>query len=158
MKLSEIKAELNEHPEKLIQFVLPTGTRIPVHAHVTEVARVEKRFVDCGGTFRTVAHCGLQVWLADDTEHRISAKKLLKALTKASPLLEGEDMDVEVECETPFVSQFPVVSTTVEENLLMVRLGLKHTACLAPDVCLPPVPRVGIDFKPLPSFQKTKCC
>ena len=39
MKLSEFKRLLAEHPGTNIHFVLPTGTKIPLHAHVTDVAR-----------------------------------------------------------------------------------------------------------------------
>ncbi len=41
MKLSEFKKILTQHSEKHIRFVLPTGGKIPAHAHVTEVARDE---------------------------------------------------------------------------------------------------------------------
>jgi hypothetical protein len=30
-----------------VRFMLPDGGLIPAHAHVTEVGRVDKRFIDC---------------------------------------------------------------------------------------------------------------
>src|SRR4051812_20779768 len=53
-------------PEHALTFVLPDGDRIPAHAHITEVGRIDKRFIDCGGTIRSLANCTLQAWVAED--------------------------------------------------------------------------------------------
>lgn len=159
MQLSEFKRILGAHQEKGIQFLLPTGTKIPVHAHVTDVARIEKRFIDCGGTFRTEITCRMQTWFADDTEHRVGVNTLLKVLDKAAPFLETEEMDVEIEHEAPFISQFPIDSVEPNGEVLMVSLGIKHTTCLAQDVCIPPNRQKSpLSFKSLPNFSVSKCC
>ena len=155
MKLSEFKKLLADNSGKNIRFVLPTGSKIPPHAHVTEVARIDKRFIDCGGTFRTESICRLQTWFADDTEHRLSAGKLLAILKKSASFLETEDIDVDVEHEAPFISQFPISMVESEGDALLVRLDTKHTACLAEDRCQPQKP---ISFKPISSLQSSKCC
>ncbi len=49
MILSELKKLLAENTYRNIRFVLPTGSKIPPHAHVTEGARMDKRIIDCGG-------------------------------------------------------------------------------------------------------------
>lgn len=159
MKLTELKNLLAQHPEKNIRFILPTGTKIPIHAHITEVARIEKRFIDCGGTFRTETLCRLQTWFADDTDHRATTRMLLKILDKSAPFLETDDMDVDVEYEVPFVSQFPISEVIAESDAVVLRLGSKHTACLAEDRCLPPaMKKQPLEFKGIPSLQPTKCC
>src|SRR5690242_5191161 len=122
MKLSELREVLRENGEKNLRFILPTGTSIPLHAHVTDVARIDKKFIDCGGTIRTEAFCRLQTWFADDTEHRIGAGMLLKVLGKAESFLGAEDLEVDVEYEAPFVSQFPIESVEVDDELLILRL------------------------------------
>ena len=159
MKLNEFKRLLAEHSEKNIHFVLPTGTKVPPHAHVTDVARIDKRFIDCGGTVRTESLCRLQTWFADDTDHRVGAQMLLKVLGKAAPFLETEDLDVDVEYEAPFISQFPISSVVAESGILVIHLGIRHTACLAQDKCLPPTAKVesGL-FRAIPSLQPAKCC
>ena len=156
MKLSEFKKVLSQHSGKNIRFVLPSGTDIPLHAHVTEVARIDKQFIDCGGTFRTELNCRLQTWVADDMQHRLSAGKLLAILEKSASFMETENLDVDVEHEAPVISQFPVSTLEPEGGALVVYLETRHTACLAPDKCLPP-PQ-PISFKPIPSFQPAKCC
>lgn len=159
MKISELKKTLAQHPEKNLRFILPTGSKIPIQAHITEVARIEKRFIDCGGTFRTETLCRLQTWFADDTDHRATARMLLKILDKSASFLETEDMDVDVEAETPFVSQFPISEVVAEGDAVTIRLGSKHTACLAEDRCLPPTQnKKPIEFKGIPSLQPSKCC
>ena len=50
MKLSEFKSHLNQM--ETVQFVLPNGSLIPPHFHITEVGQIEKRFIDCGGVLR----------------------------------------------------------------------------------------------------------
>ena len=155
MKLSELKKVLGENGDKEIRFVLPIGSKIPPHAHVTEVARIEKRFVDCGGTFRTESVCRLQVWFQNDTDHRLSAGKLLSILDKANSFLGKDDLEVDVEYEAPFISQFPIESLDVAGDSLNFQLGIKRTACLAEDKCLPPK---RVSFEPIPSFKTTKCC
>ncbi len=158
MLLSELKQTLAQHFDRNIRFVLPTGSKVPPHAHVTEVARMDKRFIDCGGTFRTEVSCRLQTWFADDTDHRLTAAKLLGILEKSAPFLESESLEVEVEHEAPFVSQFPISSVAPEAEVLVVRLGIKHTACLAEDKCLPPKRNRPALFKTLPTLQSGKCC
>lgn len=158
MRLSEFKKILREFPEQNIRFVLPTGGKIPPHAHVTEVARIDKKFIDCGGTLRTETTCRLQSWFQDDTDHRLTASKLLTILEKAATFLETDDLEVEVEYEAPFIAQFPVEQAGAESENLIVKLGIKHTACLAEDKCLPPDLKKWSVLTPLPDFVKGKCC
>ena len=159
MTLAELKNTLAKHPKHTLRFILPTGTKVPPHSHVTEVARVDKKFVDCGGTLRTESICRLQTWFADDTAHRLDAGTLLKILGKGEQILETDTLDVEVEHEAPFISHFPIASAEAEDGALFLRLGIKHTACLAEDRCgvAPAVPQ-SIVFKPLPVLNKTSCC
>jgi hypothetical protein len=149
MILSELKKLLAENTYRNIRFVLPTGSKVPPHAHVTEVARMDKKFIDCGGTFRTETLCRLQTWFADDTDHRLTAGKLLAILDKSASFLEADDLEVDVEHEAPFVSQFPIS---------IVELGIKHTACLAEDKCLPPNLNKSSILTRLPDFKQNKCC
>lgn len=158
MILSEFKKRLSENSNRNIRFVLPTGGKVPPHAHVTEVARMDKQFIDCGGKFRTETVCRLQTWFADDTDHRLAAGKLLAILDKSASFLETEDLEVDVEHEAPFISQFPISSVTVSGDSLMVELGIRRTACLAEDKCLPPALNKTSILTPLPNFKPGKCC
>src|ERR1043165_2211491 len=59
MKLTELKNVLSQHSQLNIGFRMPDERLLPAHAHVTEVARIDKRFVDCGGTFRIEYELGV---------------------------------------------------------------------------------------------------
>ena len=143
MKISELKRALANHTESVVRFALPNGASVPAHAHVTEVARIDKHFVDCGGTVREESMCRLQTWVADDREHRLNAGKLLKILEKAKPLLKSDDLGLDVEHEVGFISQFPVESVSTSGSEIMLQLGTRHTACLAMDQCCPPGATAG---------------
>ena len=137
MTVSALKLVLAASPELPLTVLWPDGDPIEAHFHVTEVGRVQKDFVDCGGTVRRMVTCLLQTWVGDDVEHRITAGKLLKAFDHAEPVLASEDLPVELEYEACNVIQFTVTAVEREAERLVVRLGGKHTDCLAKDVCLP---------------------
>jgi hypothetical protein len=52
--------------------------------------------------------CRLQTWFADDVDHRLTAGKLLKILDKAKSFLASDELDVDVEHEVGYISQFPL--------------------------------------------------
>jgi len=137
MQLSTLRAALEENPTKNIAFVLPDGKAVPVHAHITEAGITEKRFLDCGGKFRRTSFASLQIWVADDIDHRLPAGKLASILEKASELLDFGDLEIQIECQEGSIGLFSVVSRSVEDDLLVFTLENKQTACLAPAVCLP---------------------
>lgn len=158
MQLSKLKKSLSENLNRNIRFILPTGGKIPPHAHVTEVARIDKKFIDCGGTQRTETVCRLQTWFQDDTDHRLTAGKLLAILEKSAPFLETDNLAVDVEYEAPFIAQFPLEKVEADGDDLTVHLGIKHTACLAEDLCLPPNLSKPNQFKILPKAKPKKGC
>ena len=137
MTISALKAALSAAPALPLTVVWTDGEAIEPHFHVTEVGRVQKDFVDCGGTVRRLVTCLLQTWVGDDTDHRITAGKLLKAFEFAAPVLGNEDLPVELEYETCNVVQLTVASVRQEADRLVLQLGHKHTDCLAKELCLP---------------------
>lgn len=135
MKLSELKAVLRAHPMVHSRFLLPNGEQIPAHFHITEVGRVAKKFVDCGGTFREGETCVLQTYVADDFEHRLQAGRFADILDLGRPILPGDDLDVEVEWDCCVVSQYPIASGRAIDDRLEFQLAAKHTDCLAKQKC-----------------------
>jgi hypothetical protein len=137
MNIAEFKKHLRTHPTATLRFQLPDGGLIPAHAHITEVARVDKTFVDCGGTVRKLSTCVLQTWVADDVDHRFAPAKLADVMDKAAGILGGDDLPVEIEHEDFLISQFPISSVHAEQGALVFGLTSKHTDCLAREECLP---------------------
>lgn len=162
MKIAELKKELSQHPQANVRFILPNGESVAAHAHVTEVARIDKRFIDCGGTLRNDSVCRLQTWLSDDVDHRLTAGKLAKILEKAAPVLQSDELEVDVEHETGFITQFPLDSVEGSPEETILRLTERHTVCLALDKCKPP-PASLSDLNPQKfNFRETQpssgCC
>lgn len=137
MNLTELKTQLRAHPELNVALALPDGSLVPAHFHVTEVGHIAKKFVDCGGTFRSSETCVLQTHFGSprDDGHRLTAGKLAKILDLAGSILLSGELPVEVEYEDGVVSQFPLRGAGLVGDTLTLQLGLKHTDCLAKAKC-----------------------
>ena len=158
MNLAEFRSYLLAAPDAVVRVRLPDGSLVPAHAHVTEVARVDKRFVDCGGTAREERACRLQVWVADDIAHRLTAGKLARILDLAAPILGDGVLAVDIEYEAPVITQFPVASATTSTDGIVFGLETRRTACLAEDRCIPNLApaAAGIRFvNRVPAASKT---
>ena len=137
MRLSEFKAALDQNPDKNLTILLPGGGNVPAHFHITEVGRTEKRFVDCGGKSRHLAFASLQVWVADDVDHRLPASKLSTIIEKAGDILGTDDPELQIECQEGTIGLFSVTDAAATGHSLVFALGNKQTACLAVEVCVP---------------------
>ncbi|MEO6993491.1 MAG: DUF6428 family protein [Lacunisphaera sp.] len=146
LTVSTLRGALAQAVDLPITVIWPDGEPIEAHFHVTEIGRVQRDFVDCGGTVRQVVTCLLQTWVGDDLEHRITGGSLLKAFLHVDPILRGEDLPVELEYESCNVVQLKVLSAVLEAGHLVIRLGNKHTGCLAKELCLPSA-RSGVAAK-----------
>jgi hypothetical protein len=144
MRKSEFLSFLLANPDTTIRFQLPDHQLSPAHAHVTEVARIDKHFIDCGGTVRKESMCRLQTWVADDVDHRLSAKKLAGIIEKGATIIGDEDLEMDVEHDVGFVTQFPVLGMQRSGDETIIELGGRHTACLAPEKCCPPEPTTSV--------------
>lgn len=153
MKLSELKLLLNEHSVRFFRIRLPDGASVPVSFHVTEVGRMHKTFIDCGGTLRESTTCQLQIWVGEDYEHRIETGKMAGILNKAKSILPDDSVPVEIEYEDRVISQYTITGHEVLDDAVVLVLANKHTECLAMELCgLPAIDRLpGIG-------EKTPCC
>ena len=132
MKLSEVKIAL----EKLgkITFKIENGSVVPPHFHITEVGKITRHFIDCGGTQRNETKLNFQLWEADDYDHRLSPKKLLSIIKMAEDTLGLNDLEVEVEYQAETIGRFGL---NFDQNTFV--LINTQTDCLAPDMCGIPV-------------------
>lgn len=135
MTISELKEVLKEGEDKSMRLLLPNGVEIPSHFHVTEVGYVRREFVDCGGTVRVEGKCLLQIWVANDVDHRVSTGKLRAILEHGRPVLPTEALPIEIEYDSGAVSHYPLESCEVGEKLVTLQFKNRQTDCLAKDVC-----------------------
>ena len=150
MKLSDFKKQLDNIAQ--INFVQPYGNFIPRHFHITEAGLTTKHFIDCGGTVRTEKTVNLQVWTANDFEHRLAPPKLKNIIALAEPLFGNDDLEVEIEYQTETISRFGV-DFDGHQFLLIA----KQTNCLAKDHCGIPAEQLNVN---LSNLQKnaSSCC
>jgi len=135
MTVQEFCRALDSNPGATMHWMLPDNSFVPSHYHITEVGRVQKDFVDCGGTVRSTRACLLQIWVANDVDHRLETTKLASIMRIAGSLLQSDDLPMEVEYEQGVISQYPIGGLEVTPSGLLFYLGTKHTACLAPEKC-----------------------
>ena len=151
MKLSTFFKNLDSVAENYgIAFKTPDQKFIPLHFHVTEAATVFKKFKDCGGNSREDTFASIQLWVANDYEHRIKAGKLRSIILNS--LLDNEqDIELVVEFESDTVGVYNIESVETCANTLIFQLGKRRTDCLAPDKC-------GIASESVKCCGSTGCC
>jgi len=128
MKLSAIKTQLEGLPQ--VNFLLPNGSQVPAHFHVTEVGQVSKKYIDCGGTLREESKVTFQLWEDGDVDHRLAASKLLNIIDLAERLLSIPDLEVEVEYQGDTIGRYGL-----DFNGTDFLLTATQTDCLAKDKC-----------------------
>ena len=128
MKLSAIKTQLEGLPQ--VNFILPDGSQVQAHFHVTEVGQVSKKYIDCGGTLREESKVTFQLWEDGDVDHRLAASKLLNIIGLAERLLSIPDLEVEVEYQGNTIGRYGL-----DFNGTDFLLTATQTDCLAKDKC-----------------------
>ncbi len=142
MKLSEFKQALTKVDQ--VSFLLPNGKQIPLHAHITEVGEVNKRFIDCGGTLREEKHIAMQLWYSVDVWHRLKGEKVISIIKIAEDRLGITDQEIVVEYQGETIESYGL-----EFNGSQFQLTQTQTACLATDQC-------GITIKGIKNTIKEK--
>ncbi|WP_111684070.1 DUF6428 family protein [Winogradskyella tangerina] len=148
MKLSEIKEKLKSL--ETIAFQLPNGNLVPRHFHVTEVGKVTKDFIDCGGTVRHEEVVNFQLWEANDYDHRLHPEKLIKIIALSEEVLNIEDLEIEVEYQGDTIGKYNLDFDG--SNFLLTS---KQTDCLAKDNCGIPKEKPRVKLSDL---QKISAC
>ncbi|MEM7656693.1 MAG: DUF6428 family protein [Bacteroidota bacterium] len=135
MKLSTLKALLPKQDSLTIS--LPDGQAVPPHFHLTEMGLTTKHFVDCGGNIRQEQKVNLQLFLAEDYQHRLAPSSLLKIIEKTEHVLDLGDLEIEVEYQQGTISKFGLAYQDGQ-----FQLTNQSTACLANEACGLPTPKV----------------
>lgn len=148
MKLSEVKNKLNQL--ETISFQLPNGTLVPNHFHVTEVGKITKHFIDCGGTVRKEEVVNFQLWNANDYDHRLHPKKLVSIIELSEKVLNIEDLEIEVEYQADTIGKFGLDFDGT--NFLLTTM---KTDCLAKDSCGVPAEKPKLQ---LADISEEPCC
>ena len=148
MKLSEIKKILKNLDK--IGFQLPNGTFVSSHFHVTEVGKVTKDFIDCGGKVRNETVINFQLWEQNDYDHRLHPEKLINIIALSEKMFMFEDLEIEVE----YQGEETIGKYNLDFDGVNFLLTSKVTACLAIDACGISVEKTKVD---IPEVQSSSC-
>jgi hypothetical protein len=122
-----------------ITFMCPDRKPIPYHMHITEVAKVEKDFYDCGGIRRKKSYATIQVWVGNDVEHRLSSQKLINILENLSECDRDLELFVEYDFTTVGLYRIDEIIIPMQQNMsnydIIIQLARTTTDCLAPEKC-----------------------
>src|SRR5690606_6203939 len=153
MKLSDVKNTLKQL--QTIAFELPNGELVPNHFRSTEVGKISKNFIDCGGMVRREEVVNFQLWDANDYDHRLHPEKLVKIIELSEKVLNiDENWEVEVEYQGQSIEKYGLGFDG--KNFL---LTTKQTACLAQDNCGIPAQKPKVRLSEIPSCMPgSGCC
>ena len=148
MKLSEIKKILKSIDS--IGFQLPNGTLVSSHFHVTEVGKVTKDFIDCGGKVRNETVINFQLWEQNDYDHRLHPEKLSNIIELSEKMFSFEDLEIEVE----YQGEETIGKYNLDFDGINFLLTSKVTACLALEACGISVEKTKVNI----SEVQSSCC
>lgn len=163
MNLSELKNFLATAEQILV--LQANGEPVPSHFHVTEVGLVTKHFLDCGGKERRESVVNLQLWEANDYDHRLEPEKMLEILEQTERKLNIPNLPIEVEYQGATIGKYALeVGTARVDNQVtlgaagitvakVLQLVPKQTDCLAKPECGLP----KVDLKNLVATDAA-CC
>ncbi len=135
MRLSDFRNALSAAGDARVEFLLPDGSKVPAHYHVTEVGYVSKDFFDCGGTRRRDEYAVLQLWVANDLNHVLIASKIASIFQHTVRVMPNGDLPVMAEYQRESITRYAITSVTRAFGTLSIALSPVFTDCLAPDRC-----------------------
>ena len=152
MTLSEIKKHLKNLDT--IAFILPDGSLVPSHFHVTEVGKTTKHFFDCGGTVRQEKKVNFQLWNANDYDHRLHPEKLIHIIELSEDIFNLKDLEIEVE----YQGEQSIQKFGLDFKDGQFLLTSTQTNCLAKDKCGIPEKQLPKPKVKLADLNNEPCC
>ena len=116
---------------------------------MTEVGKISKQFIDCGGTLRDEEKISFQLWEENDYNHRLHPEKLVKIIDLARNKLELPDAEIEVEYQGESINKFELDFDG--KSFLLVNT---QTNCLAKEKCGIPAQKPKVKLSEL----QNSCC
>ena len=141
MKTNEFLDLLKQHTDKSLLFEYKTGHFVGANYHITEIKNITIDSVDCGAGTDFWKETVIQLWESPDEHERedyLTTNKALGILNKVDQIKPMEK-DVEVKFEysnsefhtaQQFVNDF-----TIDQNKLIIKLGIEKTDCKARETC-----------------------
>ena len=94
----------------------------------------------------------LQLWTADDTDHRLTVEKTKKIVALSQSIISSNDAEIEVEYQQDTIGKFGL-----QYSNKSFQLTATQTACLAWDACSVPKEKEKLNLANLVS-NESSCC
>lgn len=145
MKTNEFLDLLKQHTDKSLLFEYKTGHFVGANYHITEIKNITIDSVDCGAGTDFWKETVIQLWESPDEHERedyLTTNKALGILNKVDQIKPMEkDVEVKFEYSNPefHTAQQFVNDFTIDQNKLIIKLGIEKTDCKARETCGVPV-------------------
>ena len=141
MTTQDFLALLAEHQDKALLFEYAPNKLVGANYHITEVKHTTINSVDCGAQTDAWKETIIQLWESPldilNTKY-MSAYKALAILKKVGTM-KSYTLDAEVKFEysnaTFHTAQLFVNDYLIQDQNLIIKLGIEKTACKASDIC-----------------------
>lgn len=141
MKTQELFSILEQHKDKVLQFEYTPNKFVGANYHITEVKHIRVDSVDCGAQTDSWNETIIQLWESPSEINNTKHMSVLKALgiLKKVGQMKPYDFDAEAKFEysndTFHTAQLYVNNFKVDNNVLILNLGIKKTDCKAKEAC-----------------------
>jgi len=155
MQTQEFLSLLEEHPNKNLLFEYQKGKNVGANYHITEVKNVTIDSVDCGAGTDFWKETIIQLWESPDeheTEEYMTADKasaILNKVDKLKPMERNVEVKFEYSNSNFHTAQLFVNDFKVDNEKIVLQLGVEKTDCKARETCGVPVEE---------SSTKEACC
>lgn len=164
MQTHEFLSLLQEHSEKSLLFEYTSGKTVEANYHITEVKNVTIDSVDCGAKTDFWKETIVQLWESpkeiDKTEYMSAFKALgiLNKVDKIKPMERNVEIKFEYSNAHFHTAQLFVNGYTIEDENLILKLGVAKTDCKAKEECGVPVEANATHTKEACCSPESGCC
>jgi hypothetical protein len=141
MLTKEFLSLLEENQNKSLLFEYTDGYYVGANFHITEVKNVTIDAVDCGANTDFWKETIIQLWESPtekDKREFITANKAMGILKKVDfikPMQKDAEVKFEYSNPTFHTAQLFVNDFVLDENKLIMKLGVEKTDCKAKETC-----------------------
>jgi hypothetical protein len=132
MKFGEFKQLINQKPDREIVIYLPNNEIIPKHFHLTDIGTITHNFIDCGGVVGQNSWVQMQLWVADDIEHRITTTTLDHILHQSQEILNdvnSHNVVIEYQTSGGSATKYDIKNIEITDTF-NIHLANVNTTCL----------------------------
>lgn len=132
---------LEKYPQQKLSFEYAPGKYVRADYHVTEVKNVHIEATDCGGRQDSWKETVVQLWAnpeGEEPNHRLTSTKVLEILQRVATLqtlMGNTPVKIEYGDQDFHTAQLPIGGYRLENDQLIITLGVEHTTCKAKDRC-----------------------